>query len=94
LIGAGLHRSAALGWVAAVEATTLVGGVIGYFFLSNISMFWLSLIMAEVGGGFVYLAVHAILGEMLKHGRRLVLTSFLLGIALIAVLNIGLRMLG
>jgi zinc transporter ZupT len=50
--------------------------------------------MAEVGGGFVYLAVHAILGEMLKHGKRLVLTSFLLGIALIAVLNIGLRMLG
>jgi zinc transporter ZupT len=94
LIGAGLHRSAALGWVAAVEATTLVGGVIGYFFLSNISTFWLSLIMAEVGGGFVYLAVHAILGEMLKHGKRLVLTSFLLGIALIAVLNIGLRMLG
>src|SRR5207248_2526940 len=29
LIGAGLHRSAALGWVAAVEATTLFGGVIG-----------------------------------------------------------------
>jgi zinc transporter ZupT len=94
LIGAGLHRSAALGWVAAVEATTLVGGVIGYFFLSNIPTFWLSLIMAQVGGGFVYLAVHAILGEMLKHGKRLVLTSFLLGIALIAVLNIGLRMLG
>src|SRR6266568_784379 len=32
LIGAGLHRSAALAWVAAVESTTLLGGVIGYFF--------------------------------------------------------------
>ena len=32
LIGAGLRRSAALGWVAAVEATTLLGGVIGIFF--------------------------------------------------------------
>src|SRR6059058_1226737 len=41
LIGAGLHRSAAFGWVAAVEATTLLGGVIGYFFLTNISTFWL-----------------------------------------------------
>ncbi len=29
LIGAGLQRSGALGWVAAVEATTLLGGVIG-----------------------------------------------------------------
>src|SRR5215813_15507025 len=28
LIGAGLQRGAAFGWVAAVEATTLVGGVI------------------------------------------------------------------
>ena len=94
LIGAGLHRSAALRWVAAVEATTLLGGVIGYFFLSNISTFWLALIMAHVGGGFLYLAAHAVLGEMLKHGKALVVTSFSAGVALIAILNIGLRVLG
>jgi zinc transporter ZupT len=94
LIGAGFSRLSALGWVAAVEATTLVGGVIGYFFLTEISTFWLGLIMAYVGGGFVYLAIHAVLGEMLKHGKKLVLTSFALGIALIAVLNIGLRIIG
>ena len=79
LIGAGLQRAAALGWVAAVEATTLLGGVIGYFFLANISMFWLGLIMAHVGGGFIYLATHAVVGEMLKHGKKLVLTSFSAG---------------
>src|SRR5881275_3497207 len=94
LIGAGLHRSAALGWVAAVEATTLVGGVIGYLFLTSVSTFWLGLIMAHVGGGFIYLATHAVLGEMLKHGKKLVLASFAVGIALIAGLNIALRMLG
>lgn len=94
LIGAGFNRSAALGWVAAVEATTLLGGVIGYFFLSNTSTFWLGLIMAEVGGGFIYLAAHALLGEMLRHGKSLVLTSFSVGVGLIAVLNIGLRALG
>src|SRR5213082_268765 len=94
LIGAGLHRSAAFGWVAAVEATTLLGGLIGYFFLSHISTFWLGLIMAQVGGGFIYLAAHALLGEMLRHGKKLVLISFSAGVALIAVLNIGLRMLG
>src|SRR6185312_7168925 len=93
LIGAGLRRSTALGWVAAVEATTLLGGVIGYFFLTNISILWLGLIMAHVGGGFIYLATHAVVGEMLKHGKKLVLTSFALGVALIAVLNIGLRLL-
>ena len=94
LIGAGLQRVSALGWVAAVEATTLLGGVIGYFFLTNVSMLWLGLIMAHVGGGFIYLAVHAVLGEMLKHGKKLVLTSFVLGVGLIAVLNIGLRVAG
>src|SRR5437867_613954 len=94
LIGAGLKRTAALGWVAAVEATTLLGGVIGYFFLANISTFWLGLIMAEVGGGFIYLAAHAVLGEMLKHGKQLVLASFSVGFALIGILNIALRILG
>src|SRR6266576_5070379 len=93
LIGAGLQRAAAVGWVAAVEATTLLGGVIGYFFLANVSILWLGLIMAHVGGGFFYLATHAVLGEMLKHGKKLVLTSFGLGVALIAVLNVGLRLL-
>src|SRR6266581_1218538 len=94
LIGAGLQRAPAVGWVAAVEATTLLGGVIGIFFLAKVSTFWLGLIMAHVGGGFFYLAAHAVLGEMLKHGKALVLTSFLVGVALIALLNIGLRMLG
>ena len=94
LIGAGIQRAAALGWVAAVEATTLLGGAIGFLFLANVSTFWLGLVMAHVGGGFFYLAVHAVLGEMLKHGKRLVLTSFSAGVVLIALLNIGLRMVG
>jgi zinc transporter ZupT len=93
LIGAGLQRGRALSWVAAVEATTLLGGAIGFFFLAKISTFWLGLIMAHVGGGFLYLAAHALLGEMLKHGKGLVLTSFSLGVGLIGGLNIALRVL-
>jgi zinc transporter ZupT len=94
LIGAGLRRSTALGWVAAVEATTLVGGVIGMLWLGKVSTFWLGLILAHVGGGFLYLATHAVLGEMLKHGKRLVLTSFSIGVAVIAILNVALRAIG
>src|SRR5438046_3532569 len=94
LIGAGFRRAAAFGWVATVEATTLLGGGIGLLWLGKVSTFWLGLIMAHVGGGFLYLAAHAVVGEMLKHGKKLVLTSFLIGVALIAILNIGLRVLG
>jgi zinc transporter ZupT len=91
LIGAAFTRLKTIGWVAAVEATTLLGGVIGFFFLANASTFWLGLIMAHVGGGFFYLAAHAILGEMMKHGKKLVLTSFFAGVALIGILNLVLR---
>lgn len=93
LIGAGFQRGIAFGWIAGVEATTLLGGVIGIFFLGSVSAFWVGLIMAHVGGGFIYLAAHAVLGEMLKHGKQLVLTSFLSGVALIWLLNMALRML-
>src|SRR4029450_11984087 len=94
LIGAGFHRLTALCWVAAVEATTLLGGAIGMLWLGKVSSFWIGLIMAHVGGGFLYLATHAVLGEMLKHGKKLVLTSFSIGVALIAVLNVALRLAG
>lgn len=93
LIGAAFPRLSALGWVAAVEAATLLGGVIGFFFLANASVFWLGLIMAHIGGGFFYLAAHAVLGEMVRHGKGLVVTSFCAGVALIGILNICLRML-
>ena len=93
LIGAGFRRANAFGWVAAVESSTLLGGVIGFFFLANASPFWLGLIMAHVGGGFFYLAAHAVLGEMLKHGKTLVVTSFSAGVGLIAIINIVLRLL-
>jgi zinc transporter ZupT len=93
LIGAAFPRLTALGWVATVEAATLIGGAIGFFFLANASVFWLGLIMAHIGGGFFYLAAHAVLGEMVKHGKQLVITSFCAGVALIGILNICLRML-
>src|SRR5256884_5723021 len=93
LIGAGWPRARALSWVAAVEATTLLGGMIGFFFLANTSSFWLALFMAHVRGGFLYLAAHAGLGEMLEHDKGFVLKSFLLGVGFIGGLNILLRTL-
>ena len=86
LLGAGLKRSTTVAWVAAVEATTVLGGVAGMLWLRP--GFWLDAVLAHAGGGFVFLAAHAVLGEMVKHGKMVVLTNFAAGVCAIAVLNL------
>lgn len=55
LLGAGYSRPTAFAWTCAVELTTELGGLIGVFWLRDLSPLWLSLIFAHVGGGFLYL---------------------------------------
>jgi zinc transporter ZupT len=93
LLGAGFNRAQTLARVAAVEATTLLGGVLGLVFLPHITAFWLDAIVAHVGGGFLFLAIHAVLGEILKHHKGLVLGNFALGLGAIATLSLLLRFL-
>jgi zinc transporter ZupT len=93
LLGAGYRRSAALRWVAAVEATTLLGGALGLWVLPNITGLWLDAVLAHVGGGFIFLAIHAVFGELLKHNKFMVLANFAAGLALIATLNLALRLM-
>ena len=92
MLGAGFQRGGALGWVAAVEPTTLVGGALGLWVLPGMSSAWLDALLAHVGGGFIFLATHAVFGELVTHGRRLVLASFGAGIVLIAALNVLVRL--
>ena len=92
LLGAGFKRLATVGSVALVESTTVLGGVITVAFFPDISPFWLALVLAHVGGGFLYLAAHAVLGEMMKHGKTLVLANFGAGLLSIALLTLLLRL--
>jgi zinc transporter ZupT len=93
LLGAGFRRSQTVQLVAAVEATTLLGGAIGWFFLRDVSPVWLDAIVAHVGGGFLFLAAHAVLGEILKHHKALVLTNFAAGLGAIGIVAMALRFL-
>jgi zinc and cadmium transporter len=93
LLGAGFSRRQTMLRVAAVESTTLLGGLLGWIFLRQVSAFWLDAAVAHVGGGFIFLAVHAVLGEILKHHKGLVLTSFAVGFGAIAGLSVLLRLL-
>jgi zinc transporter ZupT len=88
LLAAGFPRLKAFIWVASVEATTLFGGAIGLWVAPQVSGVWLDLILAHVGGGFIFLAVHAVFGELMKHGRKSVIANFTTGIGLILGLNL------
>jgi zinc transporter ZupT len=84
LLGGGFPRARMLRLVAAVEATTILGGLLGWFVLRGASDFWLALALANAGGGFLYLAVHAVLGEIFRHHKALVLSFFAGGFGAIA----------
>ena len=71
--------------VAAVEGTTILGGLLGWFAFKNASPLWLALALANAGGGFLYLGLHAVLGEIFRHHKGLVLGSFAAGFGGIAL---------
>jgi zinc transporter ZupT len=91
LLGAGFARSKTIALVAAVESTTLLGGIPGAWLVHNISDAWLGAILTHVGGGFLFLAAHAIRGEIFEHHKSLVLTNFAAGVAAIGILTLFLH---
>lgn len=93
LVGAGFRRARVIAWVVAVESTTIIGAALGLWGLRHVSEWWIAAVLAHAGGGFVFLAAHAVLGELLKHGKAIVLGGFVAGMAAIAVLNLLVRWL-
>lgn len=86
LLGGGFGRKRMLWLVATVESTTILGGLLGWQVLHELPKLWLALALANAGGGFFYLAAHAVLGEILKHHKTLVLANFAGGFCAIAAL--------
>lgn len=88
LLGGGIQRAKMLWLVAAVEAMTIFGGLLGWFVLHNVPhpalALTLALMLANACGGFLYLAIHAVLGEIFKHHKALVLGNFAAGFGAIA----------
>ena len=86
LLGGGVQRGKMLWLVTAVESMTVVGGLLGWFVLRSASEFWLALALANTAGGFLYLAMHAVLGEIFRHHKGLVLGCFAAGFGIISAL--------
>jgi len=92
LLGAGFRRGRMLALVAAVESTTILGCLLGWFVLRHVSSVWLALALAHAGGGFIFLATHAVLGEIMKHEKKIVLLSFAAGFCAIGLLGLLLHL--
>jgi len=71
-------------YVFLVELVTIIGALTGLFLLNEgISTVVMGIVMAHVAGGFVYLAIHAVLGEMFRNHKNLVVGSFAFGVLII-----------
>lgn len=92
LIGAGFRPSKTMVWVAGVEATTLLGAALGLWGLGSVNPWWIAAVLAHAGGGFVYLAAHAVFGELVRHAKVTVIGSFVAGVALIGAVNLLVRL--
>lgn len=72
-----------------IETLTLLGWILGFFSLKGFGESpWFYLMLAHVGGSFIYLALHALLNESKEHSPRYILFFFFLGVALIGFANL------
>ncbi|HEX3718746.1 MAG TPA: ZIP family metal transporter [Verrucomicrobiae bacterium] len=94
LLGAGFNPTKMMWLVAGVEATTILGGFLGYSVLHGVSEFWLGAALGNAGGGFLFLAVHAILGEIWRHHKGVVLGFFTAGFVAIGLLIVCFHLKG
>jgi zinc and cadmium transporter len=89
MLSSDYRKGKILAYVFLVEFVTVLGAVSGiYIFESGISPVIMGIIMAHIAGGFVYLAFHAVMGEMLKNHRSLVISFFGFGMILIFTVRI------
>ncbi len=66
--GSGMGRLKAFLLTFSLEATTtLVGGLVGFWMLAPGSERWVGYVLGHIGGGFIFLVVHALLSEVIKH---------------------------
>ena len=86
---AGFHRLKALWTTLVLELMTPAGWLAGFFLLSGFPMgAWFYLALVHVGGGFVYLALHAVLNETREHRPSYVVLFFLVGVAAVALADL------
>lgn len=89
LMNAGFERLKAFWTTLFFETSTIAGWALGDFFLlDGIKTQWLMLAMVHISGGFIYLALHAVINEIRDHSPKFVLTFFLIGFVFMMLLEV------
>ena len=79
-LGSGMSRRRALWMSCLIESsTTIGGGIAGFFIPASGGSPWTGYVLGHVGGGFVFIVMHALLSEVVKHHPRYTVLSALLG---------------
>ncbi len=88
MTGANYAKSKIILYVFLVQLITVLGAILGSYLISvDISISWISYIMLHIAGGFIYLAYHALAGEMIRNHKKLVIISFSSGFLFILFLH-------
>jgi zinc transporter ZupT len=87
-LGSGAGRRRAFLTTLTVESvTTISGGLAGLLFFIPQDSPWLGYIMGHVGGGFIFLVIHALLAETIKRHPRFTILSALGGALSIGIVG-------
>ncbi len=88
LLRSGKKRLSAFLWSLFFESSIFLGWLLGETILSGWHhMNWIHLIMLHIGGGFIYLSLHASLNEMERHSPRFIFLFFMAGFILLGLIR-------
>ena len=86
LLKAGFPKKQCVFGTLFIEMLTLAGWMAGQLLLKSavgsLLSYWL---LVHIGGGFIYLGLHAVINESKEHSPRFILFFFLLGVAFVAL---------
>jgi ZIP family zinc transporter/zinc and cadmium transporter len=86
MIASNYKRAKILEYVFLVEITTIIGAFLGTHILPMINGVYIAWVEAHISGGFLFLAIHALVGEIFRNHKRLVALSFIAGAAVIFII--------
>ena len=86
--GSGMSRPKAFLVCIGLEGiTTLAGGLAGLCTLLPTDSRWIGYVLGHAGGGFLFIVIHALLSEVIKHHPRSTILAALAGAASIGVVG-------